>query len=256
MKMEKEDILMEEISWQDLKNAVSNNFTIIFILGSIEQHGPHLPLGTDVFIPLGIAKKLAKRTKSIIAPPIYYGYYSMPRSGGGRMFLGTTSVSSSTLINLIREIIGEFIRHGFKKILVLNGHYENTSLLAEGVEKAIEDSSRKDVKALIINWWDLVPKHVIASVFPEGFPGWEVEHAAVTETSLIQALRPELVQTEKIKDDAPSRSPPYEIIPPPSDIVSNSGVLWKATLASQSKGKILLEAIVERVVKIMEEEYQ
>ena len=208
-----------------------------------------------MFIPLEVSKRVSKKTKAIIAPPICYGYYSRPRSGGGEAFPGTTSVSGSTLLNLIKDITGEFIRHGFKKILVLNGHYENCGFITEGIELAIERSGKDDVKVLVVNWWDLIPKDVLDKVFePLDFPGFEVEHAAVTETSIIQAVRPELVKEDKIIDDQAARFPPYEIIPPPPDITSESGVLWKATLASRLKGEMVLNVVVDKLVKVIEEE--
>jgi len=252
--MVEREVFMDRMSWKDLEKAISEDYILTLVVGSTEQHGPHLPLGVDVFCTLGIAERVAKKVKMVIAPPIPYGYYSRPRSGGGQTFIGTTSISGSTFLGLMYDVMTEFLRHGFKKILVLNGHYENTPFIPEGVEKAIADSGRKDVKVLIMGWCDPIPKEVVDKVFPEGFPGWDVEHAAVVETSVMMVLKPELVQTDKIRDDEAERRLPYDIVPPPPEVIPKSGVLWRATLASKAKGELVIETAVDKIVEAVKKD--
>lgn len=76
--------LLEEMTWQEVKQAVSDDYLLILTVGAIEQHGPHLPLSTDVIIALEIAKAMAKRLKAVVAPPIYYGHHVYY---GGKDFL-------------------------------------------------------------------------------------------------------------------------------------------------------------------------
>lgn len=248
-----EKTFMIDATWPDLEKFVRKDYVLILVVGSLEQHGPHLPLGTDVFIPLEISKILAEKVYAVIAPPLYFSYYSQPRSGGGRFFPGSIGISGNTLICIIKEIIEEFIKQGFSRILILNGHYENSLFLGEGVEKAIE-AAKRNVKVVIVNWWDIIPEAVIKNVYQGKFPGWDVEHASLAETSLMQVLKPELVRTEKIIDDEPVRRVSYEILPAPPDIVPKSGVLWKATLASKTKGEILLNAIIANLLEILKVE--
>lgn len=245
--------LLEELTWPEVKEAIRKNTPLALIVGSVEQHGPHLPLATDTYIPLELAKSVATKTPLLIAPVIAYGAFSRPRSGGGQSFVGTTSISGNVLTELIRNVVGEYLRQGFRRILLLSGHMENTSYVTEGAESAI--ASVKDAKALLVNWWDIVPEHVLDSVFPQGFPGWETEHASVTETSLIQFFKPELVRNNLIRDDRASRIPKYEIIPAPKDVIPDSGVLWKATLASPDKGRLLAEAITKEMLEIIRTEF-
>lgn len=254
IEMVEKEVFMDRMSWKDLEKAIAEDYIIALAIGSTEQHGPHLPLGVDVFGTLGIVERVARKVKMVIAPPITYGYYSQPRSGGGQTFIGTTSVSSSTLLGLIYDLMTEFLRHGFKKILIVNGHYENAPFISEGLEKAIADSGRKDVKAMIINWWEPIPKEVVDKVFPEGFPGWDVEHASVVETSIMMVLKPELVQTDKIRDNEAERRIPYDIIPTPPEVIPKSGVLWRATLASKDKGELVIETAVDKIVEAIEKD--
>lgn len=242
---------MSEATWEDIEKFIKEDYVLILVVGSLEQHGPHLPLGTDVFIPLEISRILAEKVYAVIAPPIYFSYYSQPRSGGGRFFPGSVGIGGNTLICTIKEVVGEFIRQGFNKMLILNGHYENSLFLGEGVGKALETAAKRDAKVVVANWWDIIPETVVQDVYQGKFPGWDVEHASLAETSLMQVLKPEMVRVEKLMDDKPVRRVSYEIFPPPLDIVPKSGVLWKATLASKIKGEMLLNAIIKNLLEIL-----
>jgi creatinine amidohydrolase len=87
----------------------------------------------------------------------------------------------------------------------------------------------------------------------EGFPGWPAEHAAIMETSLVMALRPELVRTDLIADDRSAARPFYEVIPTPPEHVAPSGVLAEASKASPEKGERLVGLILERLVGALRE---
>jgi len=246
---------MEEMTWKEIENAASGGSIVALIIGSTEQHGPHQPLGTDTYIPLGIAERVASEAKLIIAPPIAYGYYSQVRSGGaGEYFPGTTSLKSSTLTALIADVVEAFIKHGFKKFLILIGHYENYPLASESVQNAIKSSNRNDIRALIVNWWELIPTDVLNAVFDNKFPGWEIEHAAIAETSILMALRPELVRTKEIRDES-TRRLEYDIIPAPTEIIPKKGVPSRVSPASKEKGERLLSTVARRITEILREQF-
>jgi len=96
---------------------------------------------------------------------------------------------------------------------------------------------------------------MVDKLFTEaGFPGWDTEHAAITETSLMLYFSPELVREDKIIDDQSERKPTYSIFPPPDDIIPKSGVLYKATYASREKGEELAKHILDKIVKIVSDE--
>jgi creatinine amidohydrolase len=244
------EVLVENMTWKEIRKAQSDDCIIAIVVGSTEQHGPHLPVSTDVHIPLGIAKAIASKLNVIIAPPIPYGHYSQVRSGGGgERFPGTTSLRSSTLVQLLTDIIDAFMHHGFRKFLILNGHYENYQLIGESVQKAIE--SRNNARALIVNYWELIPTKTIEEVYGNNFPGWEIEHAGVAETSMMMALKPELVKRELIQDNKPPRRPEYDIVPPPDDTIPRNGVPWKPSPATKEKGEKLLHVAVEKIIQAL-----
>ena len=245
-------MLVEHMTWEEYRDEVGRRI-IILPVGSLEQHGPHLPMNVDVVIPKNLATMTAEQVESLVLPSIAYGYKSHPTSGGGQLFPGTTSLDGTTFINLILDILRETYRHGGRRFLILNGHYENVSFLTEAVELFIREAD--GARVVILSWWDQVSDEMVDKLFTEaGFPGWDTEHAAITETSLMLYFSPELVREDKIIDDQSERKPTYSIFPPPDDIIPKSGVLYKATYASREKGEELAKHILDKIVKIVSDE--
>jgi len=85
-------MLAAHMTWEEYRDVITENL-IILPVGSLEQHGPHLPLNVDVVIPSSLAKMVAEKTDAIVLPAIAYGYKSHPTSGGGQLFPGTTSLN-------------------------------------------------------------------------------------------------------------------------------------------------------------------
>jgi creatinine amidohydrolase len=242
-------MLVEHMTWEEYRDEVVRRI-IILPVGSLEQHGPHLPLNVDVVISTGLARMVCEELDAMVLPPISYGYKAQ---AGGQLFPGTTSLDGTTLIKLTLDVLRETYRHGGRRFLVLNGHYENTAFVTEAVEllgRAVSDAT-----VVILSWWDQVSDGMIDELFAEaGFPGWELEHAAVTETSLVQYFAPELVREDRILDDQSERTPTYSIFPPPDDIIPKSGVPYKATYASREKGEKLANHVVASIVQTAREE--
>ena len=237
------------MTWEEYRDEVSRR-TIILPVGSLEQHGPALPLSVDVVIPMNLARMACEKLDAMVLPPIAYGYKA---EGGGQSFPGTTSLDGTTLISMTLDILRETCRHGGKRFLLLNGHYENVAFLTEAAELLMRKVD--DVRVVILSWLDQVSDEIIREVFAEaGFPGWDVEHAAITETALMLYFAPELVRETKIIDDQSERVPTYSIFPPPDDIISESGVLYKATYASREKGEKLAKQVVGAIVRIARKE--
>lgn len=248
--------MMADMTWQEVAQAIAEDYNVLLIAGATEQHGPHLPITTDVIIPLEVAKGAAHRTKTIIATPLYYGMRSKPLSGGGQGFPGTTSLRGTTVIHVVRDIVGEFIRQGFKKITVMVWHMENRGFTYEGAELAMHEAKEPGARVLSMDEV-FKPSDLkrIQHMFPKEFPGWDVEHAAIVETSLMLALRPELVRVSKIVDDEAQRHPPYDMIPATPDTIPASGVLYRATLGTKEKGTELYDLLVNNLCEAIQTEF-
>ncbi len=126
------------------------------------------------------------RSEGIVCSAINFGYRSQQRSGGGFHLSGTTSLSGTTIISLARDICYSLIEDGARKIVFMNGHYENYQFIFEGAELALEKASAegiKNVKIQLLSYWDFVDDATIQELYPDGFTGWDLEHAGVMETS-------------------------------------------------------------------------
>lgn len=245
-------MLAEHMTWMEYRDKVRSS-TVILPVGSLEQHGPHLPLNVDVVIPTSLSEMAAEKIDGMVLAPIPYGYKSQPTSGGGQLFPGTTSLDGNTLVHVVLDILRETYRHGARRFLIMNGHYENQAFITEAVDLFLRNAPQ--ARLVIACWWDLVSDEMVDELFSEaGFPGWDTEHAGITETALMQYFAPELVREEEIIDDQSDRKPPYAIFPAPADIIPSSGVLYKATYASREKGEKLAKQVASRVAEIAEQE--
>lgn len=246
--------LMENMTWYEFNERKSKD-VVILPIGSVEQHGPHLPLFTDTIISNNMATLLAEKINGIVMPAINYGYKSQPASGGGPLFPGTIDLNGSTLMDLVQDIIRELIRDGIKKIVLMNSHYENQAFIAEAVDLIFRDL-KTDVKVVIMSWWDLVSEKTIEKIFDKiPFPGWALEHAAITETSLIMKFAPELVHMDRLVDDKIDAAPTYIVYPIPENLVPTSGLLSIARTSSAEKGQLIVDEVIERMEEIIKIEF-
>jgi len=110
---------------------------ILFPTGSTEQHGKHLVLDTDTFILFEIAKRVAKETNVLVAPPMPFG-----QSVHHMAFPGTITLSFDTLVNVYIDVCKSLLNHGFDKIVFMNGHGGNTDPISEAIRRVREDTGK------------------------------------------------------------------------------------------------------------------
>ncbi|MGH6718419.1 MAG: creatininase, partial [Alphaproteobacteria bacterium] len=229
------------MTWPEYARRIEAGPTVIVPVGALEQHGPHLPLGTDAILPTEIAREVASETNALVAPTIGYGYRSMPKSGGGPHFPGTTDLEAATLVNLVRDIVCEQARHGVRKLCFMVGHYENQWIVTEGIHLAMQRVGDKGVRVMRLEYWDFCTQDVLDQVFPDGFPGVALEHAAVMETSLMLHYHPDRVRLDLIPDNPSADFPPYDMFPAVKDWVPSSGALTSAKASTADKGRVMAE---------------
>ena len=240
-------IRIADMTWYEFADRVKQNPIVFLPTGSVEQHGPHLPLFTDVILPVALAEAIATEVGGMVAPAVSYGYKSQPKSGGGNHFPGTLSLDAGVFIALVRNIINELARHGVRKVVLFDGHMENQWFLVEAADLALRDQRAEgvhDLKIIKLGYWEYITKATEDALFPEGLPSWELEHAAVMETSVMLHLRPDLVRVDLIPDTPPAVFPPYDVYPFDTRPIPPSGVLSSAKPATAEKGAIVLRQVV------------
>jgi len=231
---------MENLTWDEFDGIRKKVDTLILPVGSVEAHGRHLPLGTDVFAPVEIAKRIEAKLKErgkevLIAPPIWYGHSFVLN-----IFPGTINVKADTLRRYVCDVMEEFAEEGFKRIILLNGHGGNYYPLVEASE---EVAGKYDVEIWIINWWMDFREDILSICSSQG-------HAGEDETSVILAIKPELVKMDKAKGE--KRTSKVRIIK--RDIALElfpNGVNDNPKGATKEKGEAILDIVSEKIAHLI-----
>jgi creatinine amidohydrolase len=175
-----------ENSRRDLEGAPTDA-VVLFPVGAVEQHGPHLPVDTDATIAEAIAEAVADQTENTLAlPTLPYGY--SPHHGN---VPGTVSLSSETVASVVTDVLQSLVDDGFERIAILNGHGGNRSVLKTAVS---DFQAEMDVSVAFLSYWDFITNEVEA-LRESGHGG--VSHAGEMETSLILYLRDHLVRPNR-----------------------------------------------------------
>jgi len=228
------------MTWQEV-GGVSRECVVLIPTGSLEQHGPHLPLFTDSLIATAVAEAVEKNLsdKVLLTPTLWLG-----ASGHHLKFPGTLSNSFKAYIGAITSVVESLIPHGFTKFYVLNGHGGNTE--PNGVAMRALKARHPNLTFGHSGYFPFMAK--VAAEVLEG-PVKEMRHACEAEASLILLLRPELVRKDKLRDDGLYPDPPVQGVIHHFDEMTEEGSLGYATLANSEKGKKIFDAAVEGVTK-------
>lgn len=244
----------EWMTWQEIAEEARRDTPVVISVGATEQHGPHLPVSADWAIPQALLRLAATERHFVVGPALRLGYRSRPGSGGGQHFPGTLSLRATTLMAVLEDVLNELVRAGFTRIVVYNWHFENAGFVYEPA--FLVSGRHPQVKIVVVEQGlPQFSEEDLAELFPDGFPGLELEHASLIETSLFAYLRPGAIREDRICDDAPLRHPPYDVVPIDTTMSTASGVLASATKASAEKGKLLAERISEHILDIIETEF-
>jgi creatinine amidohydrolase len=184
---------MEEMTVEDMREALGRTRTVLVPLGVTEQHGYHLPLSTDVHTACQTAWRVSGRTGAVVAPPLPYSY-----SGGS--LPGTINVAPQVMALMVSEIIQGLVGQGFRNVLLLLGHAgtENLRALKDLVNLFL--TRRPDLADVVVA---LVPLWEFSPTFLKAFENHDF-HAGYIETSLMLYWAPEQVRTDRIVQDEPA----------------------------------------------------
>jgi creatinine amidohydrolase len=186
-------MLWEELTSKDFEKARElSKETCIIPFGVIEKHGQHLPLGTDMLAVREFAVNVAK-----IEPVVIFPYYYFGQINEARQVPGTISITPQTMYTLLEEVCDEISRNGFKKIIILNGHGGNTQFINYFIQSTLY--KRRDY--VIYNVPAFVPEEDIPDIIKSIGSNDLGSHAGNLETSMIMAIRPDLVKMDDVETE-------------------------------------------------------
>jgi len=256
-----DSVMMSDLSWDEYQRRLKEQDAIVLLpVGAVEQHGYHLPLGTDWMMATYMARRAAENVGGVVAAPISYGYRSQIRTGGGPHRCGTTNLDGSTLINLVKDVLKELARHGARKIAVIDGHFENRFYLDEACHLAVREleyAGIQGAKILKMLYAERIKPETLETVYAgKPYPGLDLEHGGILETAMMLYCHPEHVDMSKIPDEELPKFPPYDLFPVDPDWVPPSGCLSSGKESTVEMGKLLVEEFVALVSASLNKEFR
>jgi creatinine amidohydrolase len=245
-----------DATWPELKDAAAAGAIVIVPVGAVEQHGHHLPTGTDALCAEHLVQATLELTRVpvVMAPVVHYGY-----SDDHLGFPGTLSISAKLLEDMLVEVGRSILVSGFCRIIFINGHGSNDRLLYYAVRR-LRTEARQPLALAAATYWKLAAQDLTELRHsPLGGMG----HACELETSLVLHFRPEVVQLERAVREIP---PPYsryrgtDLLAPGSVIapdmfkdLTRSGVSGDPLAASADQGSRFALAIAKRLAEFLDE---
>ncbi len=246
-------VFLAEMTDPEVETFLRDHDTVIVPVGSTEQHGPHAPLGTDVLIPVEIARRVAERIGAVVAPSVDYAL-SYPHVG----FTGVVHIRVATFMALIEDLCASFAAVGFRRIVFLNGHYDNTYAIAYACASAAERMPA-GTRAFPVNYWD----GMTADEAAEFFDPSNGLHANKGETAAVLAINPDLVDMElanvefppfpEVTSPAPVHTAFFFSAPGSVHRATHSGTWGDARSATPEFGERYLQVVTDATIRILDD---
>jgi creatinine amidohydrolase len=237
---------VEESTSPDYRDRVEKGIVVLPI-GSIDGHGPHLPLSSDTIISTYLAHQLANHVNALVLPAIPFGLKTDPPASGGE-FPGAINLRASTLTNVVLDILRACYRDGARRFLILDSHMANLGAVRESLHLFMDHAP--GARVMSVMWWDVTSEETRNQIAEETGVGRQYDHhAAMVETSLVMHIAPNLVRNELIADDSIARRATYLILPVPQSLKTKTGVVYRAGKASPKIGERLLNEMVTNLVQ-------
>jgi creatinine amidohydrolase len=247
----------DELTWPEMREAIARQPVVLLPFGTIEDHGPHLPINTDNVIVEAICLEVARRApgEALVMPLVAYGLDEHHMD-----FPGTVSVDMQTLLAYVSDVAISAARHGFTHALIVNGHGSNAPLADLAARRVVLETGMvcgaMSPNAAI----DPTLAEPTFSEMRRSAPGG-VAHAGEYETAMMLHLRPDLVQMERaVREEGQLKIENFNWDHPEASILSwqdwwsrmsESGVCGDPTVATAEFGAALFETTVENMVRFV-----
>ncbi len=247
------DLSRDEIAALDKENTI-----VLLPMSATEQHGAHLPVGTDTTILAGVIDRFCKTQSFDDGTILFAPQLPIGKSNEHMGFAGTLTFSATTYYALLFDIAKSIAASGFKKLVLLNSHggnFDMANLISRDMRIEL------GLQVFVFDWWFTdFWQDGLRDIKESGLYG--VFHACELETSLMLALRADTVHMELAQDEEPAQSlqnndfvsvfGPVTVGWKTSD-VTQSGVIGSPTLATAQKGETLLSYAVEKLARMLRE---
>jgi creatinine amidohydrolase len=236
---------LDELSTVEVAEAARQDKVVIFPVGSVEEHGEHLPLCTDSVQPEYVALEVARQTGCLVAPPFRYGIIN-----AGRNFPGSITIQFNTLFNVAKDILSELSRNGFNRIIVLSGHAGSSHMVAlrlaaqEVIRQNGEENGKQHTRIMVLTDYDL------ASELNNELANPTDGHAGTIETSRVMDIRPDLIKSKGTPSNY--NLPRVEVVLHPEHHIPTA-VLGDPTTATKEKGQKINKHVIEQLIKLVKE---
>jgi creatinine amidohydrolase len=247
-----------ELTWPQVRDAAAENRVAVIPIATIEDHGPHLPIDTDLRLCNAVCEAAAAKAadRAILIPSINHGYTPHHMD-----FPGAITIGAHTLIDYGVDVCRSLARHGFEKLLIVNGHGSNTPFVDIIARLSVVETG---VLAAAVNYWAAPGVREVAERLRESERIGGMNHACEFETSLYLAIAPELVDFTKAareQSHRPSKNYWTDLIAGDGPLImmeqwsalSATGVMGDPTKATAAKGRALLEAAADGIVTLIDE---
>ena len=223
---------LDELSWIDVAAHLARDPRLIIPAGALEQHGPHLPLGSNVLIARHIAGDLSRAFHVLRAPTVHYGV----NVASDRAYAGTASLIQKTLHRVMNELLAAWEAHGIREFIIITAHRHEPHL------DALATLVTRKARVRVLSVWDIELADLL-----DAQPG--PLHAGEAETSVMLHLYPSLVRMERardfeISDDAFRRYVRDQLPSPPP---GGAGVVGRPSLASAEKGAVIYQRMLTAI---------
>src|SRR5215469_14894609 len=247
-----------ELTWPEVKVAADAGKVAVVPVATIEDHGRHLPIDTDVRLCVAVCEEAVSRAadRAVLVPPIIHGFTPHHMD-----FPGPITIGAETFIQYGVDVCTSLARHGFERILIVNGHGSNTPFVDIMARLTIVQTG---ALAAAVNYWAAPGVREVAESLRESDKVGGMNHACEFETSIYLALRPDLVDMSKAARDlshAPTKNYWTDLVAGDGPLVmmehwsalSESGVMGDPTKATAEKGARLLAAAAAGIVELIDE---
>lgn len=228
--------------WTDVaRHLQSGDGLALLPFGALEQHGPHLPLGTDTATADAVARALADRLDAVLLPPVHYG-----DTWNNAGYPGTVSLSAATVTAIAVDIGRSLAASGARALVVVNGDWGNRQPLYTAVRTL---NAERILPAIALDYPGMDAAIDAVRTSRGAAPG--LNHAEEVETSIMLALEPGLVHPERYEASYPEFPSDFGTRPLQLHPFSPSGVFGDPSHATADKGRRILEATVEGSLAVL-----